>query len=142
MTCQNCASWTRERRRVYADLEQTYFVAPEGKGRCERLPLDTDPDFHCSMFEDGADPIKIERIDGEAWKHWDMGSCPDCNGRGCGVEGGVCGRCVGTGKVRFYADWFVGEERTRRHPKEPEPDSEAVPSVVIKDRPDVMGISA
>ena len=47
-----------------------------------------------------------------------MGPCPDCtDSPGC-QNGRGCHRCAGTGNVRFYDDGYIGEERTRLHPKE------------------------
>ncbi len=141
MSCSECANWVVERQRLYGDgTRQTYYKAPEGKGRCTILPLDTDPGFHCSMFSPGSEHVKIDNVEGAPWEHWDMGPCPECRGRGCPEGGGACMRCVGTGKVRFYADGFVGEERTRRHPKEPlEPLPTPPAAYVPPPRPDVLG---
>jgi predicted amidophosphoribosyltransferase len=48
-----------------------------------------------------------------------MGPCPNCTGKGNQGDG-ACDRCTGTGNVRYYEDGFVGEERSRMHPKEKE----------------------
>jgi hypothetical protein len=122
MSCKNCASWVVERKRVYADgYEAVDFIAGSGVGECAILKISVPADFSCAKFEKlNWSHVVVEKFDGEPWQHWRMGDCPDCQGRGSGKEGGVCGRCAGTGHVRYYADGYVGEERTRRHPSEPE----------------------
>lgn len=139
MSCEHCANWVLERRRRYCGdgTEQTYFTAPEGKGQCDYLKVDTPPLFHCAAFSEGCDHVKIDLLEGAPWQHFVMGACPDCNGTG---GGGICLRCAGTSKVRFYADGHIGEERTRRHPKEPVPDANVQP-VLTKIPVDVLGVS-
>jgi hypothetical protein len=122
--CQNCKHWLKEKRRVYSDGTcKTFFSAEANKGRCEELSIETPPDFSCAMFKDGAgwDHVETDKVEGESWQHWEMGPCPNCRGAGSHpVEmRPACDRCAGTGKVRYYEDGFIGEERTRRHPKEP-----------------------
>lgn len=122
--CDKCGSWILEKKRVYADgYEAIDFRASVGGGLCDVLNVATPADFSCAKFKfKDWSHVVSETLEGEPWQHWHMGKCPDCSGRGSGVEGGACGRCVGTGQVRYYADGYVGEERTRRHPKEPESD--------------------
>lgn len=116
--CSQCEKWTRKRRRVYGDgTEVVHFEAKDDMGLCEYLEMQTRPGFACCEFvgAPGYDHVVTEAIEGPAWQHWKMGKCPDCEGRGSGKEGGACGRCVGTGQVRFYDDGYVGEEKTRKH---------------------------
>lgn len=128
MTCVTCDNWVLKRRRLYDDVsEVVYFEATPGAGRCEILKIDTKAEFGCTahveLSAERADHIVTEKINGAAWQHWKMGKCPDCRGIGSISTSWrpACERCVGTGNVRFYDDGYVGEERTRRHPKEPPP---------------------
>ena len=121
--CSKCKNWVLKRRRFYEDsTENIYFEVKGGNGWCDILQCETQPSFGCNRFEFAeTDHIVTDVIPGQPWQNWHMGPCPDCRGRGCG-EGpyaGACYRCVGTGNVRFYDDGYIGEERTRRHPKEP-----------------------
>lgn len=121
--CVFCRHWIVKRRRLYADgSEVVLFEAPRGRGRCQMLAQETDPNFGCRSFEAAPEGghVATELIEGAPWQHWKMGACPDCGGRGSGVAGGACRRCAGIGQVRHYDDGHIGEERTRRHPKEPE----------------------
>jgi hypothetical protein len=120
-SCENCAKWTRERRRHYSDgTEQSYYTAPEGKGRCEVLGIDTTRDFGCNKFSltDGPGQIVIDRIEGAPWEHWTLIPCPDCNGVGSANDR-ACRRCSGTAKVRRYDDGYVADA-TWDHPLEKE----------------------
>lgn len=120
--CKTCQLWIKERCRKYDDgTRVTTFTASPRRGFCEVLERETSGDFGCRSYQPGAnfDHIAVEKIAGAPWQNFTMGDCPECKGRGSGVEGGVCWRCVGTGKVRFYDDGFVGDERHRRHPNEP-----------------------
>jgi hypothetical protein len=49
-------------------------------------------------------------------------------------------RCVGTGGVRYYDDGYVGEEATRRHPKEPAIEPAVDPGTILAPmpKPDVL----
>lgn len=121
--CATCARWIVRRRTIYGDgsIMET-FRAPEGKGFCERLNIETEGAFYCNRFEsDGGrsrDPHIIdEQKPGAPWQHWTMIPCPDCAGAGSSNDR-PDDRCAGTGKVRLYDDGHVGDERTRRHPKE------------------------
>jgi hypothetical protein len=132
MSCQSCAHATRTHARRYDNgFEISTYTAPEGKLRCDLLGIEMPPEFGCTYYVEGANPNKIEQVSGAPWQHWKMGNCPDCAGRGSGIQGGVCGRCVGTGQVRFYADGYVGEESTRRHPQEPEEEITIDPGRVL-----------
>lgn len=124
MPCKTCSHWILKRSRRYADgTEKVHFWVTGGNGLCTRLQRETGPAFFCADFTDDGtfDHIEIENVAGESWQNWKMGKCPDCCGRGCGEgdNASACYRCAGTGNVRFYDDGFVGDERTRRHPKEP-----------------------
>lgn len=120
--CKECAKWTIKRARIYGDgTSKTTFRAQLGKGLCTVLEVETAPEFGCNQFvASGWDHIETSTIMGNPWEFFHMDKCPDCQGRGSGLQGGACHRCAGTGKVRFYEDGFIGEEQTRRHPKEPE----------------------
>lgn len=125
--CNGCKTWTVKRRRVFDDdTEIVLFDVGSGKGFCELLACETNPEFGCNQYQSapGYDHVVTELVQGAAWQAWKMGQCPDCSGRGCGLEGGACWRCAGTGKVRYYADGVVGDERTRKHPIEVERDRE------------------
>jgi hypothetical protein len=123
MTCETCTHWVTIRKTVYGDgSEVETFQASTGKGRCEKLDIDTLPEFGCISFQDeGPDhhPWRISHKPGVPWQYWTMGNCPDCNSKGNSGDG-ACHRCAGTGKVRYYEDGYIGEERTRLHPKERE----------------------
>lgn len=118
MRCDGCARWITGRNTVYDDGSTVdNFNAPDGKGFCEKLLIETVPDFGCTAFSEGTAHIVVSRKVGAPWQHWTMGPCPDCGGKGNAGDSG-CHRCTGTGKVRHYDDGHVGEERTRMHPKE------------------------
>lgn len=116
MICSGCKNWLLSRENHYEDGSViTTYKAPDGKGNCLVLKVDTDPDFGCMAFASG-DHVQIVNKSGAPWIHHYVGPCPDCSGRGSNE--GACGRCAGTGKVRYYDDGYVGEERTREHPME------------------------
>ncbi len=119
-TCSNCQKWVRERRRHYSDgTEQSYYLAPEGKGHCEVLGLDTAVDFGCNKFmESWWDHVHVEHIDCAPWERWAHVPCPDCNGIGSANDR-ACQRCSGTAKVRRYDDGYVADA-TWDHPLEKE----------------------
>lgn len=120
-SCSNCNKWVRECRRHYSDgTEQSYFIAPEGKGHCEALGIDTAPEFGCLKFVDYPSwtHVIIDPIDGAPWEHWTFISCPDCNGVGSSNDR-ACRRCAGTAKVRRYDDGYVADA-TWDHPLEKE----------------------
>lgn len=124
--CDTCGNWLLERKAIYGDgTEIVTHRAPDGKGRCRVLDTYTDPGFGCVSHELGGH-VDVINKEGAPWQNWVVDACPDCKGQGTithGVNDGhldysVCGRCVGTGKVRHYDDGYIGEERHRRHPKE------------------------
>ena len=131
MSCADCASWVRKRKKVYDD--GTEVVSFDGEF-CDLLAIKTTADFGCQKFTqmaDGWDHTVIERVDGAPWQRFKMGACPDCAGRGSGVGAGACYRCAGSGLVRFYDDGYVGEERTRKHPKEPQAGAQIDPGTIL-----------
>ena len=138
MRCDHCQYWFKVTKYVYDDGSQFVVGNVNYEGRanahCSVLCTETKPDFFCASFlacANSWDHIQLLRHAGEPWQHFEMKACPDCNGRGCGESGGACGRCMGTGKVRFYADGYIGEEKTRRHPKEPEQKSTVDPGTIL-----------
>lgn len=140
MPCSDCQNWIVSKQRLYDDGSKViYFQVTGGRGLCEKLYTETDPDFSCNKYTaaPGFDHIGADRIAGSPWQNFNMGACPDCKGRGCG-EGEIasaCFRCAGTGHVRFYDDGYIGEERTRRHPKEPETPEIIDPGTVLAEIP-------
>jgi hypothetical protein len=123
LRCDGCQKWTVKRVTRYGDgSEVVNWKAPDGKGRCGVLDIDTAGDFGCTSFEAAAASDAPHVVgnwkNGAPWQHHASGPCPDCRGRGS--DTGVCRRCAGTGKVRYYDDGFIGEEQTRLHPKEKE----------------------
>lgn len=126
MTCDACKNWTVRRTTRYGDgTEVTTWQAPEGKGRCSILGIDTPKEFGCTAFDgypvgsitvQGIRHVEQSWKNGAPWQHHVTGPCPDCKGKGS--DAGPCNRCAGTGKVRYYDDGFIGEEQTRLHPKE------------------------
>lgn len=123
MRCDGCARWTTARETLYEDGSRVEtFRAPEGKGRCEVLEIDTTPDFGCTKHEqapDGFSHVHATQKSGVPWQHWTMIPCPDCKGAGSSNDR-PDDRCAGTGQVRLYDDGFIGDERTRMHPRERE----------------------
>jgi len=118
MRCLDCGNWVLARTTRYEDgSEVVNYSAPEGKGHCDVLGVDTAADFGCTAFVVGGH-VKTATKSGSPWSHWTMVNCPDCQGKGS--AGSSCHRCAGTGNVRRYDDGHVGEERTRMHPKEKE----------------------
>lgn len=128
--CQNCANWLLERKTVYDDgSEVSTYKSPEGKGNCQVLNFDTVPDFGCISFKAG-DHVEITHKSGTPWQNWRYDICPSCNGRGNPGDAKPCMQCYGTGRVRYYDDGFIGEERTRLHPKESPPPP--APEIVLR----------
>lgn len=116
--CSSCGNWITRRVTAYDDgSEVENFRAPDGKGHCEVLNIDTAPEFGCNSHVAGDGHVIIAKKTGAPWQSWHMGPCPDCSAKGNAGEG-ACDRCTGTGNVRYYDDGFVGEEKTRMHPKE------------------------
>lgn len=120
MSCAICQHWTVQRVTTYDDgsiVER--WKAPEGVGHCELLGIATDPGFGCNRFiESFYDHVETLKKPGAPWQHFVMIPCPDCAGKG---DGGRGHRCAGTGLVRLYDDGHIGDEQTRRHPKENRP---------------------
>jgi hypothetical protein len=119
MHCSNCRFWLTHRVTDYEDGTRIFnFKAPEGKGRCESLMMETAPDFGCTKFQEGHEHVEIMgKKPGSPWHHSHYITCPDCNGTGV-VNDGTCGRCCRTGRCLLYDDGYLGEEKTRRHPSE------------------------
>jgi hypothetical protein len=129
MRCDECKHWLVAVDVAYEDgtvIDQGKVVIgtkvvqlhrhPEGRGQCEKLNMETAREFFCAGFEpQDWDHTEHYEKSGAPWQHWQILTCPDCNGIGLG-----CMRCVGTGKVRHYDDGYIGEERTRLHPKQKE----------------------
>jgi len=119
MKCQDCGNWLLVKKTIYSGgPEIINWSAPEGRGHCKVLDVDTAPEFGCLSFIAG-EHLEITLKDGEPWQHSHWGKCPECNGSGATTYSG-CGRCVGTGRVLYYDDGYIGEERYRMHPKEKE----------------------
>ncbi len=127
MRCDGCKNWTTARVTRYGDgSEVCNWKAPAGKGRCSVLDIDTPEAFGCTSHAplDAVGALTLPAFhhiqsnwkNGAPWQHHVVGPCPDC--RGLGSNSGVCYRCAGTGKVRYYDDGYIGEEQTRLHPKE------------------------
>jgi len=124
--CADCKNWTTRIVTRYTDGSEIihYEGATEEMpylGRCSALDdLETKWTFGCNEFTEGSDHTKVLKTkEGSPWQHSHAGPCPDCKGAGSSEDAGAgCYRCVGTGKVRYYDDGFIGEERTRKHPKE------------------------
>lgn len=131
-TCSSCERWLTTRKTIYDDgSEVVNFHAADGKGLCGHLGLEMPAAFGCILYglRSGM-PVEISRKDGAPWQHSASGPCPDCSGKGNPNAGAApeenevssrsCHRCAGTGMVRHYDDGYIGEERTRLHPKERE----------------------
>lgn len=115
-SCDGCAFWLRGTKLEYSEGYTSDL--PQDPPKCQRLSIATPPDFYCKDFSFGPEKqIQVICRTGAPWTNWVMGPCPDC--KGAGSSGAACHRCAGTGNVRYYDDGFVGEEQTRRHPKEP-----------------------
>lgn len=119
MKCSSCSNWITERKTVYDDgSEIINYASPKGEGHCDILNVDTTPDFGCLSFKEGNNII-INHKTGAPWQYWEYKPCPECNGRGSYSDrNGHCNRCVGTGNVRYYDDGYIGDEKTKKHPKE------------------------
>lgn len=128
MKCADCRLWLIQRVTDYEDGSRIInFKSRDGFGLCERLGVETEPDFGCNKFEEGNGHIEVmgKKI-GSPWQHSHWGPCPECNGTvdeneqwtSHPTNGGMCGRCAATGRVLYYDDGYIGEEKTRRHPNE------------------------
>ena len=135
MKCFDCSHWVLARKTVYENgAEIVTYKAPEGKGHCEQLDVDTAPSFGCTDFlsaGSGGGVVCCSQKAGAPHSHWTMGPCPDCQGKGNGGTDSACHRCAGTAKVRYYDDGFVGDERTRKHPQEVAPQAGPDPGTVL-----------
>jgi hypothetical protein len=123
MNCSDCRHWLTASITRYSDgSEIDNYRASDGEGACGALSITTKSDFGCNKHEPalGFDHVITTLKDGAPWQHWRMGPCPDCSGVGSQGGDSACYRCAGTSNVRFYEDGYVGEERTRLHPKERE----------------------
>ena len=132
MRCNVCKNWTTARVTRYGDgSEVVNWRAPEGKGECGELGINTPAEFGCVQFAalaNGNASVPATVVphvasswkNGAPWQHYVYGPCPQCRGRGSFDPGGVCMTCAGTGKVRYYDDGYIGEELTKLHPKEKE----------------------
>src|SRR3974390_1753285 len=119
MKCSTCAKWIVSKKIVYADgFEKSEALASDGKGLCETLKIETEPDFACSKYTIaiGLDHHhQITTMEKESWEYWENVPCPDCDGLGSRNDR-ACRRCAGTAKVRLYADGYLADE-TWDHPK-------------------------
>lgn len=117
MPCSDCAAWIVTTKNVYEDGDEIVTnQAPDGKGNCQILNVATPSDFGCTQHRPGDSHALSVQKTGSPWHHFLMIPCVVCQG------GPTCGghcQCAGTGLVRKYDDGFVGDEKTRRHPKEP-----------------------
>jgi hypothetical protein len=123
MNCSDCSHWLIASVTRYSDgTEIDLYRAPDGEGSCHEIGIPTKADFGCNKHSPalGFDHTLTALKDGAPWQHWRMGPCPDCAGVGSQGGDSACHRCAGTRQVRFYDDGYVGEERTRLHPKEKE----------------------
>jgi hypothetical protein len=131
MRCDACKNWTTARVTRYGDgSEVANWRAPEGKGECSVLSINTPAEFGCTSFamlderdRFGVVPHVVSNWkNGAPWQHFVDGPCPDCRGTGNtgGPYGGACTRCAGRSTVRYYDDGFIGSNQTLYHPKEKE----------------------
>src|SRR5215475_15982057 len=148
MICRSCKYWLIRDQKVYDNDEIIIkWKAPESQGKCTILKVLTEWDFGCKKHEEGGPLVTSEHKSGEPWQHSIKGPCPDCKEPQCGfpectwqhcpgpdkcignpaLREGHAGRCMGTGKVNYYDDGFIGENRTCKHPKEIERQKPVVP---------------
>lgn len=140
MKCNNCGHWLLKKKTIYGDgSEIVNFSSTDGKGYCKVLSIDTTPEFGCLSFMEG-EHVEIIYKENAPWQYWRYDICPSCNGRGSPPPPNErhCDRCIGTGRVRYYEDGYIGEERTRLHPNEKEPKAE--PDQSIKKITSVSGV--
>ncbi len=128
MTCADCRYWKRGTLRRYANTERYEDATTEEGSPCRAagplLGFCTPAEFSCSNyseFDTEDDQVEVVLNAGEPWQVWRMIPCPDCSGAGS-LDSPTpgCYRCVGTGNVRAYDDGYVGDERSREHPRERE----------------------
>lgn len=148
MKCSLCHHWILVRKTIYDDgSEVLTWTVPSGKGHCTELDIDTFPSFGCIQFDPATNHHEIVTVKtGEPWQYHHDIPCPDCKGTGCvpdtvTINRWACHRCCGTGRVRKYDDGYIGEEKTRMHPKEKElrAKGEPLPGTVLQpiEKPDV-----
>ncbi|SRR5258706_1046246 len=141
-TCSTCKNWTIKQQVEYENGEVIVkWASSDGKGKCKVLgDFMTAPDFGCNSYQSGGPYIKSRFKTGAPWHHKVFGPCPDCKhpycgypnctyqqcpgtdkclGRGC-LTDRPDDRCVGTGLVFYYDDGYIGENKTKLHPKEKE----------------------
>jgi len=121
LTCSTCSKWFVRKETHYENGEVIVnWTAPEGCGKCTVLDVQTHPAFECNQYQFGTPIIEVVEKDGEPWHHWVFGPCPVCKGHGAEVLDGRFkdDQCCGTGRVRYYDDGYIGENRTYLHPKE------------------------
>ena len=120
MTCSTCSKWFVRKETHYGNGEVIINWQDPPRGRCRALDFITTATFECNQYEVGVPIVEVIHKDGEPWHHWVIGPCPKCNGNGVtdNASPRVDDQCCGTGKVRYYDDGFIGENRTYRHPKE------------------------
>ena len=118
--CAGCAHWIVANKTIYESGDEVvHYQALPGLGGCKVLDIETKDDFGCNKFEAGDAHVVTTEKAGAPWQYSRSGPCPDCAAKG-NANDGACHRCAGTGQVRHYDDGYVGEERTRLHPKERE----------------------
>ena len=131
--CFDCANWIIGKKTVYGDGSEIFTQTSNvGRGRCQALNIETTPEFGCNAYSLGEVHVVIMRKDGAPWENFEYRPCPDCGGRGSTPGAGMCERCYGTSRVRYYDDGYIGEERTRLHPKETEPPCTEQPTMVTE----------
>jgi len=120
-TCSSCGKWLLRKETSYENGEVIVnWSDPEGRGECSYLSTCTHPSFGCNQYMNGGPLIERASKPGEPWHHWVLGPCPECHGLGTGGTAGgyVDNRCCGTGLVQYYDDGYVGDNKTKCHPKE------------------------
>jgi len=121
LTCSTCSKWFIRKETHYGNGEIVVNRAiAEGCGECKVLNVVTNPAFECNQYQFGTPIIEVARKEGAPWHHAVHGPCPDCKGRGLTDNEKRDDRCCGTGTVLYYDDGYIGENRTKMHPKEKE----------------------
>ena len=132
MQCGLCKHWLTGRKTIYQDgTEITTYAAPGDQGICRQLDMLTKALFGCVSFEPGSEHVEVITKDGAPWQHWKMIPCPSCAGS---PGGGRC-LCAGTGLTRQYDDGHIGDEHTRRHPREGTEVAQVDPGTVLAPLP-------
>jgi len=120
LNCASCGHWLVRVEIKYGNGDTIIkWSDPQGRGKCTGPLADTitAPDFGCIKYEAGEPIVQSSFKEGNPWNYWTPGPCPDCGGRGMAGDG-VDDRCCGTGQVRYYDDGFIGDNRSKMHPKE------------------------